>query len=185
MTRDGLPLVETRCNICRSQHRLAIDEMLLSGASQAQVLRHWNELRPNWLSSSAVSRHARRHVDRRFKDLSLLDLLLVSPPWQATKVRQREALEAVVDNAVAAFNAGIVVAEPRDMLAALREYENVELRDARSALGRVLHQFDVFLEALEKHVAQHVQEAIMDDYFGLLSEYAEEFEEREMAIRSQ
>ena len=185
MIRDGLPLAETRCKICRSQHRLEIDEMLLSGASQAQVLRHWNELLPNWLSSSGVSRHARRHLDRTFKDLSLLDPLLVSPPWQATKVRPREELEAIVDNAVAALNAGIVVAEPRDMLAALREYENVELRDARSALGRVLHQSEVLWKALENHVAQPVREAIMDDYFGLLTEYAEEFEEREIAIRSQ
>jgi hypothetical protein len=65
--REPLPtlIYEPRCKICRSQHRLAIDGMLLEGRAQAEVIRYWNAQRlSDWLASSGMSRHATRHLDR-------------------------------------------------------------------------------------------------------------------------
>jgi len=167
---------EPRCKICRSQHRSAIDGMLLDSVSQAEVLRYWNgERRTNWLSPSGVSRHARRHLDRRFKDMSLFDSLPFLELGRS-KPRQREVLEAILDGGLAALNAGIVVVEPRDMLAAWEQHENVELRDADRALQRLLRHFDLFRQALEVHIPLHIQEAVLDDYVRLVEESADRHE---------
>lgn len=144
--------------------------MLLDGATQAEVRRHWNTGRTNWLSASGISRHARRHLDRPYRDLALPDSLPFHPLGRRPKPRQREVLEAIIDGGVAAISAGIVVAEPRDMIAALQERENVELQEARLALRRLLHQLDLLVEAIELHLPFHIWTAILDDYFRLLDE---------------
>lgn len=165
-------IYEPRCKICRSQHRLAIDRMLLDGVSQAEVLRYWNgERGTDWFTPSGISRHARRHLDRRFKDMALSDSLPFLEHGRS-KLRQREVLEAMIDGGLAALNAGIVVAEPRDILAAFKERENLELREARLALQRLLHHFDLFRQALELHLPLHVQQAVLDDFFRLVAEDA-------------
>ncbi|MDQ3380068.1 MAG: hypothetical protein M3546_07070 [Actinomycetota bacterium] len=93
-----------------------------------------------------------------------------------SKPRQREVLEAIIDGGLAALNAGIVVVEPRDMLAAWEQRENVELRDAVRALQRLLRRFALFRQALEVHIPFHIQEAVLDDYVRLVEESADRHE---------
>ena len=129
---------EPRCNVCRSEHRLAIDGMLLEGKSQAEVLRYWNAQRhSDWLTASSLSRHANRHLDRRPKDISIFDSLPFLDHGRA-KLRQREILDAIIDGGAAALYAGIIVPEPSDVLAALTQRDFAALGEMRKEMKWLL-----------------------------------------------
>jgi hypothetical protein len=174
MGEPNLTLIyEPRCKVCKSQHRLAIEGMLLEGKSQAEVVRYWNAQRhSDWLTASSLSRHANRHLDRRLQDISILDALPFLEHGRS-RVRQREILDAIIDGGAAALYAGIVIPEPSELLAALTQRENTALHETRMKMKRLLDQFALFLRAAASILPEYVQDEILEEYLRLASEMPE------------
>jgi hypothetical protein len=171
MPEPELTLIyEPRCKVCRSQHRLAIDGMLLEGKSQAEVIRHWNAQRhTDWLTASSLSRHATRHLDRRTQDISIFDSLPFLDHGRS-KLRQREILDAIIDGGMAAVYAGIVVPEPGEVLAAFDQRDQAELRELRKKLEWLHKNFALFLQAAASILPEYIQDEIVDEYLRRASE---------------
>jgi hypothetical protein len=166
-------IYERRCKVCRSEHRGAIDGMLLEGKSQAEVRRYWNaERHTDWLTASSLSRHANRHLDRRPQDISIFDSLPFLDHGRG-KLRQREILEAIIDGGMAAVYAGIVVPEPSDVLAALTQRDVVALDEMRKEKQRLLDHFALFLRAAASVLPGHIQDEILEEYLRLAGELPE------------
>ena len=165
MSGPDLTLIyEPRCKVCKSQHRLAIEGMLLEGKSQAEVVRYWNAQRhSDWLTASSLSRHANRHLDRRLQDVSIFDALPFLDHGQS-KVRQREVLDAVIEGGMAAVYAGLVIPEPSDVLAALSQRDRTEVQTLRMEMKRLHDHIALFIQAAASILPVSVQDEILEEY---------------------
>jgi hypothetical protein len=168
---------QSRCKVCRSPHRSAIDNALRDGISQADVRRRWNEVvGRDYFSASGISRHYREHVQRPYEWLTLFDALPARHMRTGAARDQYIALTKIVDLGKAALTAGIIVPTASDMLAALRIKDNAELLEARATIKRLLDHAALFQYAMMENLPVETRQAIMHDYWRLLDECEDELE---------
>ena len=159
--RSAAPMIpfrvsQPRCKICQSEHRAQIDDMLLQGYAQSIVRVHWNDQNGSaWLTANNVSNHARKHLagrsasgsshareSRRARRALLFGETEPPTRWQTAETIVRTGLQAI--------QAGALIPQPRDILAAVKQLEEVEQNDIRE----LERQFRAFMKVVKDAVPQ-------------------------------
>jgi hypothetical protein len=186
----GFETVEPRCKVCRSPHRREIDAMLVTGWTQADVRRHWNEYlhgaAPAFTENN-LSVHASRHLNPGDAALwpvrqRCVQLLLeqASPGDElALPLSENIArlLELLVSFGVYSTNTGLVEVEVTDTMRAIRARGELrekttagELAASRQDYDQVMREFGLFMRAVKSFLPETQWADLLERFEKLLNE---------------
>ena len=169
-TARPMMIVEPRCKVCSSEHRLQIDEMLRSGRPQREVLRHWNGvLGAEYFTPNNLSVHARKHLygndlDEYVRKLARTKKLVEAPTAFESLVTPEAALRTVLKVGLDLVAAGATVPEPGDVIRAARELDRIQREGQPTTEAEVMREMRAFMAAVESNVPEEQWEEIYADY---------------------
>ena len=169
-TARPMMIVEPRCKVCRSEHRLQIDEMLRSGRPPREVLGHWNGvLGAEYFTPNNLSVHARKHLygndlDEYARKLARMKKLVEAPTAFESLVTPEAALRTVLQVGLDLVAAGATVPEPGDVIRAARELDRIQREGQARTEVEMMHQIRAFMAAVEGNVPEEQWEEILADY---------------------
>ncbi len=177
-------IIGPRCKVCQSEHRREIDIMLATGWPQASVVRHWNGyLGRDYFTRKNISWHAQRHLSdadpaiRRLVERCAARsarLLECNSAPRSSKAPSplAEAAAVIARSGFAATIAGLVVPEPKEMLAALKLLGEFEAETFTREKNEMEREMRAFVRAVKAVVPEELQTQIFAEYERRLDESA-------------
>jgi hypothetical protein len=169
-TARPMMIVEPRCKVCGSEHRLQIDEMLRSGRAQREVLGHWNGvLGVEYFTPNNLSVHARKHLygndlDEYVRKLARTRKLVEAPTAFESLVTPEAALRTVLQAGLDLVAAGATVPEPGDVIRAAKELDRMQREGQSTTEAEMMHETRAFMAAVKSNVPEEQWEEIYADY---------------------
>ncbi len=171
-----LLISDSRCKVCKSDHRGAIDAMLRDGRSQASVRRHFNGvLGDEFFTANNLSVHTRKHlygpepeewILKSARARKMLGDPNALPPQQPTP---EDALRTVVEVGLKMIDAGVSVPETTDVIRAAKELKRMESEGLPATEAQMLRELQAFTKAVKKHLPEEKWEAMYKDYEAIIS----------------
>ena len=164
-----VPVIEnTRCKVCNCPYRREIDMCLVSGWSQTQVMRHFNQvLGENYFNKMNISRHARYHLDardaavRRIIETRAKQFLGDVDAIEGTILTKGAVVDTLIQRGMEGLHVGAVEIKAQDILSAVQLLDKMESEWKETALDEVLNEWRTF--------AICVKEAVGDELFEQIS----------------
>jgi len=160
-----------QCKICKlpPQFRRQLELMISAGFTQAEVLRHWNELLaeeygPEYLNNQNMSNHVQRHLSARETAMRrVIEEKAVSAAVDDQEriiLTKEAALDAVIVTGVQNIARGVTYVEPRELVNAIALKANLEAETGNVAVDELWRQFLAFQDAVKMIVSPEDREAI-------------------------
>ena len=169
-TARPMMIVEPRCKLCGSEHRLQIDEMLRSGRPQREVLRHWNGvLGAEYFTPNNLSVHARKHLygndlDEYVRKLARARKFVEAPIAFESRITPEAALRTVLQVGLGLVAAGATVPEPGDVIRAARELDRIQREGEPATEAEMMREARAFMAAVKSNVPEEQWDEIHADY---------------------
>lgn len=169
-TSRGIPFIhEPRCSICKSQYRRAIDQMLVSGFSLANIAEHFERLGDTF-TRQALGRHKNKHltlhsaairriVEKRAEDI--VDSVDEHTEFLASK---RAILEVGLQKGFENIMSGSAHIAPQDLLNIMEKLERMEAEEHSHAIDEMMRDFKAFADAVKMLVDEDVWPEIAAQY---------------------
>lgn len=170
---------EPRCKICQCPFRREIDMALVTGWSQAGIVRHFNvALGDDYLNRSNLSRHKERHLSSR--DAGVRNIVeerarafgVDVENAQGFIMTRQATLDLIIQQGLEAMRAGITSSQPRDILEAVQILEKMEKEFQDVAMDEMMNQYKAFADAVQELVPEDLWERIFDKTQDILGERA-------------
>jgi hypothetical protein len=166
----GLPWIyEPRCSVCKSNHRRAIDQMLVAGFSLGSIAEHFERLGVVF-TRSALSRHGTKHLTlhsaayRRIIEKRAEEMMEDVDDAAGFLTNRRSILEVALQKGYDQLLNGSTPIEPRDLLAIIDKLEKIEAEEHMIQVEEMMLDFKAFSQAVKMLVAEDVWPQIVQQY---------------------
>lgn len=158
----GVPeITHTRCKVCNSTYRRQIDMCLVSGWSQTEVAKHFNQIMgEEHFNKMNISRHSRFHLDAR--DAAVRRIIEKRAAQQLGDIDEIEgmittkmgAVEVIVQRGLEQVNAGVMELKGGDVLDAIKLLDTMESEWKETALDELTNEFKAFAAIVKEEVGE-------------------------------
>lgn len=164
-----------RCKVCKSPYRREIDMLLATGWSQANVLRHFNQLiedAAEQFTPQNMSTHARNHLTSR--DAAVRKIMEERARQMGVDVELAEnfittkaaALDTIIHQGLHSLHTGSTQAEPKEIIAAIQMLEKMESEWKETAIDELMSEFKIFMECVRESCIVWLGEEKGEDFYG-------------------
>ena len=170
-------IVVRRCKVCASPFRREVDSLLLSGWSQAAVMRHYNQIIDDPLAKfkpQNMSVHARKHLSagnaaiRRILEARAIQAGIDVDQAQDTILTKLGVLDTIVHSGLISLQTGNKEAEARDVIQAIGMMEKMEASMNAVAIDEIMGEFKIFMAAVKKAVGEDKYDEIFQNFVQML-----------------
>lgn len=154
-------ITHSRCKACQSPYRREIDMLLVSGWSQVDVAKHFNQIMgEEHFSKMNISRHARFHLDardaavRRIMETRARQMLGEIDDIEGMITTKMGAVEVLVQRAMEQMNAGVMELKGGDLLDAIKLLDEMESEWKDTAIDELTNEFKAFAAIVKDEVGE-------------------------------
>lgn len=170
-------IIEPRCKVCTHPQRREIDMMLALGWSQAEVIRHWNNImelmdipESEWFKPTSMSSHANKHLsindaaNRRVIEARARAEGIDIDTVEGFILTKTGIAEALIGAGLQSLHRGHTTVEPKDILTAIKTLTELEENRSAQAEEAMLREIKAFTTAVKKNVPEEMWSQIYEDY---------------------
>lgn len=169
--KGGIPIVtESRCKVCTSPHRNAIDRLLASGFTYSEIERQFNSAVPR----RSISHHAKEHLNyeeaaiREVIEREALNAQRNYDEGVSRLVTKNGYLEVALQKAYDALVNNSTTVEPKDAVKVIETLTRLQEQGQTVALDELRVQFQYFMQAVKETIPKDQWENIVDRTADLL-----------------
>jgi hypothetical protein len=175
--RQTFDIVEPRCKVCTHPQRREIDMMLALGWSQADVIRHWNNImelqglpKSEFFMRNGMSTHVKKHLS--IKDAAIRRIIEARARAEGLDIELVEGFiltkqgvaEALIAAGLESLHRGDTTVEPKDILTAIKIISELEADRVAQAEEVMLQEIKAFTAAVKKVVPEEKWKEIYEAY---------------------
>lgn len=159
--------VETRCHVCMSQYRKAIDRMIALGEGYSEISRIFG----GEIDRRSISNHAKKHLKyeeaaiRRIIDDAALKADENAELGISGFTKRRVYLETALHKALQQLVGDQVLLETRDAVSIIDALNKLDRHTEGAQLDEIKIQFQAFIQAIKEIAAQRGDAALGSDIF--------------------
>lgn len=164
--------VESRCHVCTSEYRRAIDRMLALGTPYKEISRVFG----GEIDRRSISNHDKKHLgyqDGAVRRIMEHEALAAKEDWEegvSGAVHRRVYLTVGVQKAFEALVSGKAIVEPRDAIAMIQVLDKLDSETEGTAVDELRVQFNSFVQAIRESVPDEMWQKILDRTKVLLNQ---------------
>lgn len=162
--KPGIPMiVEPRCNVCKSQHRPAIDKLLAAGIGFTEISRSFNFE----IDRRSIATHADKHMN--YEDAAVRQIIEYEARQASENLEdgvkgvlaRKAFLETALHKVHQAVLAGEAEVEVRDAIGIIQQLDKMDSTTQSAAVDEIRMQFNAFLQSMKEIVPQEDWERIL------------------------
>jgi len=172
---DPVPgMVESRCNVCKSQYRKAIDKMIAMGTSYVEISRIFSTEEKS-IDRRSISSHAEKHLNyeeaaiRRIVEREAQDAQQDIEEGVQGALTRRVYLNVGLQKALEGLLSGESIVEPKDAIAIIQLLDKLDGQAEGAALEEMRVQFQAFVQAIREELPPEAWQKILDRTKEILS----------------
>lgn len=156
---------ESRCHVCQSKYRHAIDRMIAMGTGHTEISRCFG----GEIDRRSISRHAKKHL--RYEQAAVQKIIEQETERAEQNaeegisgiVKRKVYLETALHKALEQVLGDNVVIEPRDAVVIIEALNRFDQQSTGAQLDVIKIQFAAFLQALKEISAQRGDPSLGSD----------------------
>ena len=172
---DSVPgMVESRCNVCKSQYRKAIDKMIAMGTSYVEISRIFSTEEKS-IDRRSISTHAEKHLNyeeaaiRRIVEREAQEAQQDIEEGVQGALTRRVYLNVGLQKALEGLLSGESIVEPKDAIAIIQLLDKLDGQAEGAALEEMRVQFQAFVQAIREELPPEAWQKILDRTKEILS----------------
>jgi hypothetical protein len=172
--RDGVPIIiEPRCNVCTSQHRHVIDQMLVGGYSFSEIARHFDFA---GIERRSISNHKDKHLsyeEAAIRAVVEREAMLGQKNHDdgvERLITKQTYLEVALQKAYDQLTNNLVEIPAGDAVKLIEALQKLEAQHANVAVDEMRVQFQAFMQAVKEVCPPEMWELIRNRTHDVLSQ---------------
>jgi len=160
-------ITESRCHVCKSQYRKAIDRMIAMGTSYVEISRIFSN-EEETMDRRSIANHAEKHLNyeeaaiRRIVEQEAQEAQQNVEDGIQGALTRRVYLNVGLQKALEALLTGEAMVEPKDAIAIIQLLDKLDSQSEGAALEEMRVQFQAFVQAIRELLPPDKWQAILD-----------------------